>query len=170
MNIQTLTAFLVDNLGNIRGKKAYQKLVYLSKAMGIPVTETYKMYYYGPYSEQVANSLDECINTGILSNENESVYFKPGKHYKEVLDRDKESIKLYNDKLLRVVDLFGNCDPMDLEILSTTHFVYNNMKYLYDVTNKEQIIEEVKKAKFPKFSLTEINEAYEKLEKYKLLS
>lgn len=69
----------------------------------------------------------------------------PGKRHKDILQDNKESVDSYKDKLDILIKDFGNCDPMELEIIATTHFIYNNMKYLYRISEKSVIIEEIKK-------------------------
>ncbi len=170
MNIYSVTSYLVESMGKIRGKKAFQKLIYFSKAMGVPLTESYKMYYYGPYSEQVADELEACVGLGILDKDDESFNFISGEKSKETLEQYSDSINEYKDRLNKVVEYFGGCDPMTLEILATTHFIYNNMKHLYDITDKENIIKEVEQVKYPKFSKDEILSAYKKLESIELLT
>ena len=163
MDIYTLTSYLAENLEFIKGKKAYQKLVYFSKAIGIPLNESYKLYYYGPYSQQVADELEECLNYGILDKSEEAFYFNAGIKSKEVLEKNKKDIYAYKERLEKIIKTFGECDPMELEILATVHFIYNNMNFIYGMNDRKVIIEEVKKIKSPKFSDTEIQDAYKKL-------
>ncbi len=170
MDASIVTSYLIENLQVIRGKKAFQKLIYLSKAVGIPLDESYKMYYYGPYSEQVADELELFLTADILQKDIGTYNLVPGKRQKDILNINKESIDRYKEKLDLVVKDFGNCDPMELEIISTTHFIYNSMKYLYCISEKSEIIEEVKKVKYPKFSETQIDNSYNRLSKMGLLA
>lgn len=169
MNILAVTSYLIDQLGRIKGKKAFQKLIYLSKAVGIPLEVNYKMYYYGPYSEQVSDELEECINCNILKEEGAYNFISSDK-CQETLILNNDQITIHKEKLEFIVNKFGCYDPMELEILATTHFVYNNMKYLHGEERKEIIVEEVKKVKYPKFSCERIEDAYNTLKSYSLIS
>jgi hypothetical protein len=58
----------------------------------------------------------------------------------------------------------------DLELYATTHYVDNNQKRLYDNYNKESIINRIKEIKGTKYSVGEIETAYNKLEEWGLLT
>lgn len=170
MDICIVTSYLVDKLAKIKGKKAFQKLIYLSKAVGVPVDGNYKMYYYGPYSEQVADALEHCVCSNILAKDESSYNYYAGKKQKEFLEKNKSDLDKIKERLDFVIEEFGDCDPMELEILSTTHFIFNNMKYLYNTTEKSKIIDEVTRIKYPKFNISEIENSYNKLLNIGLLS
>jgi len=160
MNTSIVTAYIVESLGKIKGRKAYQKLIYLTKAVGVPLDGSYRMYYYGPYSDEIAKELDYMLSNDILREISDSYCFMPGNNAKTVIEENYEFIKKYKNKLDKIIKRFGEYEPMKLEIIATTHFIYNNFKYLYNETDKQTIINEVKKAKFPKFDEKQIEEAY----------
>lgn len=170
MNASIVTAYLIDSLKVIKGRKAYQKLIYLTKAVGVPLDGSYRMYYYGPYSDEIAKELDYSLSRGILRDQSDSYYFISGNEAKSIVEENQELINKYKGKLDKVINSFGKFEPMQLEIIATTHFIYNNLKHLYNITDKSVILDEVKKAKFPKFNEEQIEEAYNILVKEGLIA
>ena len=169
MNTSIVTAYLIDSLGVIKSRKAYQKLIYLTKALGVPLEGSYKMYYYGPYSDEIAKELDYMLFRDIIRVQNDSYCFISGSKAKSIVEENQEFIKKYQSELDKVINSFGKLEPMQLEIIATTHFIYNNLKHLYNITDKSIIIDKVKKAKSPKFSEEQIIEAYDFLKKEGLI-
>ena len=169
MNTSIVTAYLIDSLGVIKSRKAYQKLIYLTKALGVPLEGSYKMYYYGPHSDEVAKELDYMLSRDIIRDQSDSNCFISGGKAKSIVEENQEFIKKYQSELDKVINSFGKLEPMQLEIIATTHFIYNNLKHLYNITDKSIIIDKVKKAKSPKFSEEQIIEAYDFLKKEGLI-
>lgn len=160
MNTCIVTAYLVDSLGIIEGRKSYQKLLYLAKALGIPIDGSYVMYYYGPHSKEVDHKLEYMLFRGILKEQNSTKYFVPGDKTKSIIEENHEFINKYKDTLDRVIHNFGKLEPLQLELITTTHFLYSNLKHLYNKTDKHSILNEVRKTKSPKFNEEQIEAAY----------
>ena len=169
MNTSIVTAYLIESLGVIKGRKAYQKLIYLTKALGVPLEGSYRMYYYGPYSDEIAKELDYMLSRDILRDQSNSYCFISGGKAKSIVEENQKFINKYKSKLDKIINSFGTLEPMQLEIIATTHFIYNNFKHLYNITDKCTIIDKVKKAKSPKFNEEQIVEAYDFLEKEGLI-
>jgi len=56
-----------QNNGAIRGRKRIQKLVFLlKKQSGIPFGFEFKPYFYGPYSEELADTIQLFTSIGLL--------------------------------------------------------------------------------------------------------
>lgn len=67
MELQSFIVQLVDkNGGEIAGRVRLQKLVYFCKALGADLNVNYKLYIYGPFSRQVADTLQDCVLDDIL--------------------------------------------------------------------------------------------------------
>ncbi len=64
---------LIDKLGEARGRKRLQKLVYLAKLRGCPITDQFFFHYYGPYSSDLAARVDDFVNRGLLEETPRSV-------------------------------------------------------------------------------------------------
>lgn len=55
--------------GSIAGRKKLQKLVYLAQQRGWPFPEVFKHHIYGPFSEQLANEIEEMTSYGFVAEE-----------------------------------------------------------------------------------------------------
>lgn len=66
-------ASLLGVTGKVSGRKKLQKLVYLAKEMGFPYLEQpFDYYLYGPYSESLANQIQELVVLGGVVEERSS--------------------------------------------------------------------------------------------------
>lgn len=169
MDTQVFAAFLVDILDKIPGKKAFQKMVYFGQVLGIPLDHSYKMYFYGPYSETVAEALDTAIEENTISQLN-AFSFGRGEDFEITLNQGFEEIVNNIGNLEKLITLFGDMSPSDLELYATVHFTDNSQKNIYNNHDKESIIEVVERIKGTKFKKKQIENAYNKLEKWGLLS
>jgi hypothetical protein len=168
---KTFAAFLVDSLGKIRGKKAFQKFVYLAKAQGIPINHAYKMHYYGPYSETLAEQFDFIYREDIIDLDETSDYiYVKGSKTDVVLAMGQEEIRQNKEMLDLLLNRFGQMSPRELEIYSTAHFVWRIQLIFQRSTDRYTVLEEIKKAKFPKFDIPEIERAYDDLIKWGLIN
>lgn len=170
MNARTFVAFMVNALGKVRGKKAYQKYVYLAKAYGIPLNYAYAMHYYGPYSEKFATELENAYREDVVDlAEGSTFIYRAGTKTQAVLDQEKDEIEKHKEVLETLLKTFGHMTPMELEIYATAHFVWRIQTIFGEPTDRETVIEEIKKAKFPKFDMDEITQAYDDLVKWGLI-
>jgi uncharacterized protein YwgA len=169
VNTEVFAAFLIDILEEIKGKKAFQKLVYFGQVLGVPLNHSYKMYYYGPYSETVAEELTLALNNGIIA-KNGAFSFIYGDNLEKVLNDGYDQIADNIKNLEKLIELFGDMSPYDLELYATTHFIDKSQKYLYNNHDKDSIIDIVQKVKGDKFTKNQIDSAYNTLVKWNLLS
>ncbi len=75
MDTKLFAAFWTDVMGEIPGKKAFQKLVYFGQVLGIPFKQSYRMHYFGPYSESVARELSDAEEFNIIQIKMEAISF-----------------------------------------------------------------------------------------------
>lgn len=165
MDLEQFTGCLVGELGEVKGKKAFQKLVYFAQVLGIPLGKAFKMHYYGPYSQEVADEMNELISKGVLNN-------IPGSYSYCLSEQivDKPTVpETYAAQFQELLDKFGGMSPRTLEIYATAHFIDFKLKNVNKIFDKERIIDEIKKAKSPKFNNQEILQAYNDLEKWDML-
>ncbi len=59
-------ARLIAWAGALDTRKRAQKIVYLLQAAGCPLDAEYRLHYYGPYSQDVAQLVDELVAQGML--------------------------------------------------------------------------------------------------------
>lgn len=72
-------AKLVGTAGTLKSRKRIQKTIHLLQVAGCPIEAHYRLHYYGPYSADVAELLDEMTANGLLEEEAEAV--GPRKEY-----------------------------------------------------------------------------------------
>ncbi|MCL0081378.1 hypothetical protein M1N64_04040 [Peptococcaceae bacterium] len=170
MKARTFAAYLVQSLNQIKGKKAFQKLLYLAKAMGIPMNYSYEMYYYGPYSDAVAEEFEDAYFKNIIDKEKDNQYiYIPGKGLEKAMVNGQKEIQENQEILTDLLQKFGEMSPRELEIYSTAHFVWKIQGIFGWSTSRENVIKEVKKAKYLKFKMTDIEHTYEKLVEWELI-
>lgn len=128
-------------------KKKVQKVVYLIEEKGIDLGFDYKIYMYGPYSED----LDYTICSLKAGYRLDITYGNSG-HILKCLKEPEENMP---EEMLNVIQVFGKKTPMDLEVITTALFAQRNIKNKSD----DNIVESVKKIKGNKFPDKKIMEA-----------
>lgn len=64
---------LIARLGKIEGRTRLQKIVFLGQMeLGLPKFFEFDKYYYGPYSWELTETLEDLISTGQIIEESES--------------------------------------------------------------------------------------------------
>lgn len=174
MEKENLLLYIIKKLQKVRGKKAFQKLVYLIDAYGVETGYEFQLHQYGPFSYQLAGDLDNLIAEKTL------VYEAPGMGYgqaaiylSEEAQKDSsissvelpEDVKSVADK---ICDTFGNDDPNTLELLATVHLISTAI-FGGKKGRTENLSDVVTNLKPGKFSRSEIDEAIEHLNEPGLL-
>ncbi len=162
MEARALIAQLLKYMnGQIHGRVALQKLLYFCKVCGADVDASYRLYIYGPYSQQVADALQDGIIDHIFAEHNgligEGEEFQ--EYYREISsswapDDDQEQI------VKDVVDTFKAETAKQLEIIATTFFIDCQQKALFSQDDKNIVLDKVRRAKSARFSEQEIQESY----------
>ena len=66
-NLGLLLLTLLYSDGKIEGRKRFQKIVCILKHQsGIPFNYEFIPYFYGPYAEDLANSLNTLVSSGLV--------------------------------------------------------------------------------------------------------
>lgn len=160
--VELMAAYLASR-SEIKGKKAFQKLAYLAKCIGYPLKAEYRMYLYGPFSQEVAAELDQILARDILRTDDNGISMKEGSLSHHIIQENGELLRKYSSILHNLSELFGNKSPKQLELLVTAHFVSQTLKDHYGITDRDEVIEAIVKAKHPKFSREEIESAYSEI-------
>ena len=170
MEIRTFVAYLVDKLGIVQGYKAFQKLTYMAKAMGIPLNCSFEMHYYGPYSDDLIEKLEILYEEDVIDLiENSDHRYKPGTKTKDTLKDGQQDIVENKPPLETLLQKFGKKSNRELELYSSIHLVWKIQKMFNWPTDREHVLEESKKAKYSKFKVKEIERAYNELVDWGLL-
>jgi hypothetical protein len=170
---EVLAVLLVQEFQNTvkgyLGRTAIQKLCYFAKVLGVPFSFPFRIYYYGPYSEELAFSSDYLVATGALydASTDPSKYsnFRTGESATELLTHHSQIVKEYRPAIREIVEAFGEFDPASLELLSTMHFVEQRLKARGNKKpTRSQVLREFRAVKGDKFKSNDLDKAFSALE------
>lgn len=160
---QFMAQLLQEKGGPIQGRIQLQKLIYFCKALGADVNANYKLYIYGPYCQQIADALQDCVVDGILTETNGGI--EKGSEFDAFVQSASESGNELSGTSKKIVcDVLTACSDLStrqLEIAATTFFINRQLKVLFGSDDKERVIEKVTEAKGSRFSEEEIRQSYE---------
>jgi uncharacterized protein YwgA len=156
------------------GRTAVQKLCHFAKVLGVPFSYRFQIHYYGPYSEELSSAVDRLLANGALQDgsRDQERYssFRLGPEASQVLDEHASTLRRFEPTVTRVVEAFGSLEPKTLELLSTLHFTAQRLKASGNARpEREDVLGEFRKIKGDKFSETEIDRAFNAMEKAGLL-
>jgi uncharacterized protein YwgA len=161
-----LIAFIVKCHEENAAEKSYlgrthiQKIPYILKAIGIDVPFNYQLYLYGPFSQGVAFAIDDLLADDILldSSQKRSKYsnFVPGEACQELIDHYKGFLSEHKKEIINVVEIFSSLPPEKLELFTTLHYVYLELKETGVEFGRHDIIREFIKVKKDKFKMHDI--------------
>lgn len=164
MELQSFMVQLVEkNGGEVAGRVRLQKIIYFCKALGADINPNYKLYVYGPFSQQVADTLQDCVVEDILVEKNGLI--QRGIEFKEYLVQEMDS----EDLSMRILsDVLTLCKPLttkQLEIDATTFFINRQQKILFGCEDRDVVLEKVNRAKGNRFTMEEIVESYQRVDR-----
>lgn len=155
-----MQAILVS--GEITGRKKLQKMIYIAKKVDFPFHERFQFHFYGPYSEELTTRVEELCNMGFLNEVKE----KKGGYYQyryTLTDSGKEFLSLNEVEMPCLEDCFNDMNEQNarfLELVSTVLY--------FDNLSKEEVADKVFTLKASqRYTLEEIDEAYQYIEKLK---
>lgn len=166
METQALIAHILEHEEKgVSGRIALQKLVYFCKTCGVNVDANYRLYIYGPYSQQVADSLQDGVEDSIFKETNGHI--ERGNEFEEYYDGLSGGNALGQEQqtiLSDVLGTLGNKSPKELEILATTFFIDLQQRTLFGSADKEDVLSKVTHAKETRFTKDEILNSYTQME------
>lgn len=151
--------------GQRLGKTKLQKLVYFCKASGVPMPYTFDMYYYGPFSQELAEEIDRLEILGLVEGGQENngpVDYYPGPGAEEVISQYKSALEKYVGDIRRTIRAFGSMSVKELELHATVHYVRGSGGRERSL---DQIVEAVRAVKGSRFGPEEIQAAVKYLER-----
>jgi uncharacterized protein YwgA len=176
---EALVALIVEEFHKKRrrylGRTAIQKLCYFAQALGLPLTHHFKVYYYGPFSDELSAAIDMLLASGVLKDASNDPRqysnFKLGPRAVEVLSAQQETVNKYRPTVERVTSALGKLSPQALELLSTLHFIDRRLKAGgASSPSKEVVIKDFRQVKAEKFSNDQINDAYKAMRQAGLIA
>jgi uncharacterized protein YwgA len=120
-------AFVVETCGgSIDGRKKLQKLVYIAKVLGYPFGERFTLYWYGPYSHELAAEVKRMTEFDILNERKPdfSYLIRLTSKGKAFLNDFRPTLieKVEEERYEKMKDLFASLNKYDsrqLELLAT---------------------------------------------------
>jgi uncharacterized protein YwgA len=157
MQVTNDIAYMIQRISDIRrekpGKKTVQKMVYLMQEKGVDLHCDYELHFYGPYSATLDITTIRLSADGIVDFDysGHAHRMSIGDGMEIVSDLPKNQRAVADE----VISRYGEYTPSELELLTTTMYVYN---YL-DNRSADGIVQGVRKIKGTKYSDEEIKKA-----------
>lgn len=169
-NLATICSYVALKKRELPGKKAFQKILYFITSSGVPTGLNYSIYHYGPYSSKLDYSTDNLQLMGAIAIENTPHGYKisPGEKSETLVEKGKDLIEKYQERIDFLLENLPE-QPMVLELWSTTHYVADMLKTIYENTDEQEIVKEVVRLKKDKFSENQIREALKELQRLGLI-
>jgi uncharacterized protein YwgA len=160
-----------EQSGKVHSRIKAQKLFYILKSLGYPVSEKFEYRNYGPYSEELASELRSSVNADFLSEEktereeewtDETIVYQ--RYDYSITRKGEEFLHAYlkrSPHLVTVAQTMADVavelnayTPKQLELISTIMF-------LEDQPVRSDLILPMVQSLKPQFTLPEIQEAIE---------
>lgn len=158
---------IIDKAKQPVGKTYIQKGLYLlQEGFGEDLGFSYKIHFYGPYSQELSNLEDVLDDYKMIDveyideNKGYKVTLKP--NGKRLLDSQEDEYNIDMDKIEKVSSLISSAKVKDLELLSTVLYFSKLMN------DRNAIIKKVLTLK-PHFNKNQIKETIKKLEEAEIL-
>ena len=162
---QFIIQLMEANGGQNHGRVQLQKLIYFCKAMGVKVDASYRLYVYGPFSQQVANALQDCVSDQVVTECNGSIL--KGENFNDFLESANHTGGELPETAKKIVtDILTLCRGMttrQMEITATAFFIDRQQKVLFGNDDRTIILDKVTRAKGSRFTEEEIAESYQQV-------
>ncbi len=130
MNVFAL-AKLIGSVDRVASRKKLQKLVYLTQSRGYELGARYSLHHYGPYSWDVAETVDALVREGIIAEQEQKKDDRSSYAY-TLTQEGSDRLRLLEDEghgggedQSNMLELFGqlnNKSSRVLELGATTAF------------------------------------------------
>ncbi|PYZ96134.1 hypothetical protein CR205_17365 [Alteribacter lacisalsi] len=151
---------LIQQVGEIVGRKKLQKIVYIAKQLDLPFYEKYQFRMYGPYSEELSVRMEEMRDLGFISEIKEK---KSGYHQfrYSLTEQGEEFLTIAEHDFPQSKDLWDDLNGQSsrfLELVST-------MLYFEDLS-KGEVKDKVHTIKAKQnYSDEEVQEAFDYIDR-----
>ncbi|MEI2468293.1 YwgA family protein [Peribacillus frigoritolerans] len=152
----------ISTAGEISGRKKLQKIVYIAKKLSFPFHEKFQFHFYGPYSEELTLRIEELCEMGYLNEvrEKKAGYYQ---YCYSITDAGQDFLSIQEVEMPALEACLQDMNEQNarfLELVSTVLY--------FDTLEKEEVTEKIFTLKSKqKYTLEEIDEAYEYIEKLK---
>ena len=173
-----LVACLIKNYKDVSsravGRTILQKLCYFAKASGVPLPFRFEIYHYGPFSQEIFDSIENLLVDGVIEDKSSDAgqsNYVPGPNFDSFLNCFGDAIKEHQSNLQRVATMFSRLDASQIELVSTIHHMHSSHReWFKEVPSKEVVVTSVVQAKGDKFSKDTVERVYDILREAGLLS
>ncbi|MGD2246860.1 MAG: hypothetical protein PVF58_00525 [Candidatus Methanofastidiosia archaeon] len=157
--------------GQVNGRKKLQKMIHITKVLGYPFKERFTLYWYGPYSQELAGELKRMDELNILDETKPDYSYQiklteTGKKFlidSESTISDETGTEIFNNMKALLKDL-NKLNAWQLEILATL-FYFNEIEQR-DIETLKKATKKIK----PKFDDKDVDimakKMQELIEKY----
>lgn len=153
---------LIQEAGEVVGRKKLQKMVYIAKKLNFPFQEKYQFHFYGPYSEELTLKIEELCNMGYIHEVKEKVSGYSQYRY-AVNEEGQNLLSTYGaeiEKLGSCVRSMNEQSSRFLELVSTVMY--------FEKFEKNEIKEKVQTVKAKqKYTEEEMDEAFNYIDSLK---
>lgn len=153
---------LIQEAGEVVGRKKLQKMVYIAKKLNFPFQEKYQFHFYGPYSEELTLKIEELCNMGYIHEAKEKVSGYSQYRY-AVNEEGQNLLSTYGaeiEKLGSCVRSMNEQSSRFLELVSTVMY--------FEKLEKDEIKEKVQTVKAKqKYTEEEMDEAFNYIDSLK---
>lgn len=127
------------------GKTHIQKIVYLSTYIDKTIDYKYRMFHYGPYSDDLSSDMATMNSLNFITIESNP----DGYGYNIILNDDEIQGDSYNtlELVSSIIDNLEEITVSYLEVITTELFVYNSLLKKGEEVSKEVVVEKSKKIK-----------------------
>ncbi|MDP9738317.1 UNVERIFIED_ORG: uncharacterized protein YwgA [Bacillus sp. B2I3] len=152
----------ISTAGEISGRKKLQKIVYIAKKLSFPFHEKFQFHFYGPYSEELTLRIEELCEMGYLNEvrEKKAGYYQ---YCYSITDSGQYFLSIQEVEMPALEACLQDMNEQNarfLELVSTVLY--------FDTLEKEEVTEKIFTLKSKqKYTLEEIDEAYEYIEQLK---
>jgi uncharacterized protein YwgA len=144
-------------------KIAIQKGVFFLREMGLPYSARFQQYFYGPYSHDLVNVIDELKLWGEIEETNNKKEYKIIELKKEN-NLPEDLIKKFYEKAKGLECLLDyNFNFKNLELMGTVLFCIRILEENLEEVSLKNVINEVKDWKGDKFTEQDMKKAYAKI-------
>lgn len=130
------------------GRTIFQKISYMLSESGVDIGFKFKQGTYGPYSEDVQNTIKEFSNSNLIVEQKNGSMIKitTGSGYQKVRQKYQNEIVKYKDNIEKVVDLFSRIhNTGQAGEITTVFYVYREFKQIrpYEEISEQMIYDRV---------------------------
>ena len=148
------------------GKTAMMKYLFLlQQVYKVPLNYDFEIYTFGPYSSEVMGDIDFANSFNVISIE--AVTYPSGHMGYNINAKNnpirEDSDNSYEKEIDALLELFGEKNAKELELLTTIVYLYRNAKINSWDLSREVIAQDVYEIK-PHFNFNAIEEGYDSLE------